>query len=146
MTITTVVRDFFLPSQVSSKGSELGRESFPSQHKRLLSYWSSPSCRELSGHFEKPIFVFPLPVLYHSSLFFTENLGVGGFLEIRFRIRPAIWKFLLPVHPQTASNGSGKLTWVSCFQVQTLTAPSPSKMALAVPPGFSRLSRFWLVP
>lgn len=37
VTITSVVLDFFLPSHVSSKGSELGRNSFPSQHKRLLS-------------------------------------------------------------------------------------------------------------
>lgn len=146
MTITSVVRDFFLPSHVSSKGSELGRNSFPSQHKRLLSHCLYGAVHHVENSLatlKKPIFVFPLPVLYHSSLFFTENLV--GFLEIRFMIGPAIWKLLLPGRPQTASNGSSKFTWVSCFQVQTL-APSPSKMALTVPPGFSRLSGFWLVP
>lgn len=143
MTITSVVRDFFLPSHVSSKGSELGRNSFPSQHKRLLSHCLYGAVHHVESSLailKSQYLSFPSQsVLYHSSLFFTENLV--GFLEIRFMIGPAIWKFLLPGRPQTASNGSSKFTWVSCFQVQTL-APSPSKMALAIPPGFSRLSGF----
>lgn len=134
VTITSVVLDFFLPSYVSSKGSDLGRNSFSSQHKTLLSHCMYRAVHHAENSLailKSFLFVFPLPVLCCSSLFFTENLV--GFQEIRFMIGPAIWKFLLPGGPQTTSNSSGKFTLGELLPVSDTNSTQSKQDGLGCP-------------